>query len=82
MAGLDPAGPPRPSTPKWRLSLGSTKGVDGPVKPGHDGVEESGPASFGITFGFENGDRLSVFSDIGQYESGHITTPAGTFTVF
>ena len=48
MAGLDPAGPPRPSTPKWRLSLGSTKGVDGPVKLGHDGVEESGPASFGI----------------------------------
>jgi hypothetical protein len=35
-----------------------------------------------LTFGFENGDSLSVFSDIGQYESGHITTPAGTFTVF
>jgi hypothetical protein len=30
--------------------LGSTKGVDGPVKPGHDGVEESGPASFGIIY--------------------------------
>ncbi len=29
--------------------MGSTKGVDGPVKPGHDGVEESGPASFGIS---------------------------------
>jgi hypothetical protein len=24
--------------------------VDGPVKPGHDGVDESKPASFGIRF--------------------------------
>ena len=35
-----------------------------------------------LIFGFENGDRLSVYSDTGQYESGNITTPAGTFTVF
>jgi len=28
--------------------LCSTRGVDGPVKPGHDGVDESKPASVGI----------------------------------
>jgi len=35
-----------------------------------------------LTFSFENGARLSIYSEIGQYESGHISTPTGAFTVF
>jgi antitoxin ParD1/3/4 len=45
--------------------------VDGPVKPGHDGVDESKPASFGITGGFMAcaGDFL-IYCDLLLYGIG------------
>lgn len=35
-----------------------------------------------LTFIFENDARLAIFSEIGQYESGHFLTPTGTYSVF
>jgi hypothetical protein len=35
-----------------------------------------------LTFEFENKAKLAIFSEIGQFESGHFLLPDGAFDVF
>ena len=48
----------------------------------HQKVASFGRSDLCLTFDFAHGAKLLVFSEIGQYESGHITTSPGMFDAF